>query len=81
MDSGDIIDKVVMIGCGAALAAIITGSLVLPIFNKILGQLTAETYENISDIATISSLMWFVLVIVVVGVIVAMLRYAASRDR
>ena len=76
-----LVDKVVTIGAGAVIAAIFTGSLVLPVFNKLLGSITAEKYGNIQDISTISDLMWFVLIIVAIGIIIAIVRYAASRER
>lgn len=77
----DAVDKVVTISIAAALGAILVASLVIPVFNNMLGGLTAEAFPNIADLGTITSLLGVVLIIVIVGFVVAIVRGGLRSNR
>lgn len=88
MDSmdDDAVDKVVTISIAAALGAILVASLVIPVFNDMLGSLSATDgqghliFDNIENLSTISTLLGVVLLLVVVAFAISIVR-GSLRNR
>lgn len=75
------VDKVVTISIAAALGAILVASLVIPVFNDMLGTLTATAFPNVENLSTITSLLGVVLIIVIVAFVVAIVKGGLRSNR
>lgn len=82
----DAVDKVVTISIAAAMGAILVSSLVIPVFNDMLGSLSATDgqghpiFGNIDNLSTISTLLGVVLLLVVVAFAISIVR-GSLRNR
>lgn len=82
----DAVDKVVTISIAAAMGAILVASLVIPVFNDMLGSLSETDgqghliFGNIDNLSTISTLLGVVLLLVVVAFAISIVR-GSLRNR
>lgn len=75
----DAIDKVVTVCIAAALAAILIGSLVLPVFSNMFG--TIDSITGLDEIDTYKTLLALIPLMVIVGIVIAIIRSSALRNR
>lgn len=77
------IDKVVTLCIAAGIGAILVCSFVLPVFNDMLANVTAQNLPNVdaNDVKTWESMLGVVVLIVIVAFMVALVRSITTRNR
>ena len=80
MENDDAINKVITVCVAAALAAILIGSLVLPVFSNMFAGLTNITGLG-DNLETYKTLLALIPLMVIVGVVIAIIRSSALRNR
>lgn len=77
------IDKVVTLCIAAGIGAILVCSFVLPVFNDMLANVTAENLSNVDadDVSTWSTMLSVVVLLVIVAFMVALIRSITARSR
>lgn len=80
MENDDAISKVITVCVAAALAAILIGSLVLPVFSNMFASLTNITGLG-DNLETYKTLLALIPLMVIVGVVIAIIRSSAMKNR
>ena len=77
------IDKVVTLCIAAGIGAILVCSFVLPVFNDMLANVTAEKLTNVDsgDIDTWQTMLGVVVLLVIVAFMVALIRSITAKSR
>lgn len=82
MENDDAISKVITVCVAAALAAILVGSLVLPVFSTMFDGLDdIEGISALKDLETYKTLLALIPLMVIVGIVIAIVRSSAMRNR
>lgn len=75
------IDKVITISVAAAIGAILVCSLVIPVFDNMLGTLVASSLPNVAgELDTWKTLLSLAVMMVIIGFVIAIIKGGVARQ-